>query len=201
MLIFHGFRKPNAQISGLTPLVLHKRIISRNRIGLAGFVMINVDAQNAREQVRAILAGHLRVRRRGARTVAGRNIKIAVLAEDQATTVMAPRPEREDDLLALGIDHRRIGPAHRESRNDRPVRQVVLAYIAKINIAVFGELWMKHQTIESRQVRMQLARRQTPRQPCRNPARSGTNRSGPSARREKAGSFPVPERARPGIRI
>ncbi len=78
------------------------------------------------------------------------------VAEVEAAAVMAPRPEFEDDLLARGIDHGRIGPAHREPRDDRAVGQVVLQDIANVNIAIFVELWMKDQAVERGQVGMQL---------------------------------------------
>ena len=57
MLIFQGLRKPNAQISGRTPVMPTNGLSGGNAIGLARLGVVDVDAEDAREQVGAVLAG------------------------------------------------------------------------------------------------------------------------------------------------
>ena len=156
MLIFHGLRKPNAQISGRTPASFDERIVGRDAIGLARLGMIDVDAEDAREQVGAVLAGVERVGGRRPGAVAGGDIQVAVVAEVQAAAVVAARPEPQDHLLALGVDHRRIGPADREPGDDRAVGQVVLQDVADVDIPILFEARMKGESVERREIGVEL---------------------------------------------
>src|SRR5262249_21692820 len=131
-------------------------VVGRDAISRAGLWVVDVDAEDTREQVGAVLAGHLRVGRRWASPVASGYIEISIIAEIETAAVMAARPERENDPLALRIDYRRIRTAHLESGNNRPVLEVVLQDVADVGITIFIELRMKDEAVEHGQIGVQL---------------------------------------------
>ncbi len=133
-----------------------ERIIGRDAIRLARLGMIDVDAEDAREQVGAVLAGVERIGRRGPGAVAGGEIQAPVVAEVQAAAVVAARPEPQDHLLALRVDHRRIGPARGEPGDDRAVGQVVLQDVADVDVPVLFESRMEREPVQGREVGVEL---------------------------------------------
>ena len=135
---------------------LHERIIGRDAVALAGLGVIDVDPQDARKQVGTILPGQLAVRRRRIGSITRGNVKISVITKIQASSVMSARPESDQHLFTLGIDDRRVGPAHFETGDARAVFQVVGKDVTNVDVPVLVEPGMESQPVESREVRMPL---------------------------------------------
>ena len=135
---------------------LEERVVGRDPVRQAPLGVIDVDAEDAREQVRAVLSGELAVGGRRIGPVARGNVKISIVAEIEAAAVMPARPEPEEHLLAPGIERGRIGRAHLESRDDRAVVHVVLEHIADVDVAILLELRMEREPVERGEIRVRF---------------------------------------------
>ena len=131
---------------------LHERVVGRHSVGLARVLVIDVDAENGRQQVADILSGVEGIGRVRVGAVAGRDVEKAVLAELEIAAVMAAGQPGDDDFLRARIDARWIRVRHLEAGHARAIRKRSLGlarqHIANIAVAVFLELRMKRQPVE-----------------------------------------------------
>ncbi len=121
---------------------------------------MDVDAQDGRKKIAAILPGAQFVRRVGSPAVTTRDVEIPVRAEFQAAAIVAASQPGDENLLAGRIDVGRIRVAYPKPRDAGPFRLVAPQHVAEVDEAVHRKIGIEGDSIDVLQLRHQFPERE-----------------------------------------
>src|SRR5207253_2618082 len=98
--------------------------------------MVDVDAQNGREQVADVLPRLQWVRWVRTAAVARGDVQVTIESKLNAAAVMPPRKPGDHDFLTRQTHGWRVGLRDRESRHARALREAILQHVADINVVI-----------------------------------------------------------------
>ena len=127
---------------------IDERIVGWNAVVLSVVGVIDVDPQNARQQVADVLPGASRVRWVRPGAVSRGNIQTAVEAKLQTATVMTAGEPGDDRGFAGRVDGRWVGVRHAKSRDVRSIVEIRSLDVANIAVPVLREVGMKREGID-----------------------------------------------------
>ena len=129
---------------------LEKRIVRRDRVRVCPLAAIDIDAQDAGEQVADVLAGVVgNVGRVGARAIPCGNIEKAVIAEGHGATVVTAAQPANDDPFARRINCGRVRARDGETRDEGPIGAAAGFDVTDEEKSVFGKPRMESNRVRT----------------------------------------------------
>ena len=131
-----------------SPLQIDERIVGRNAVVLAVVGVIDVDPQNARQEVADILPRSPRVGWIRPGAVSRGDIQTTVGTKLQTAAVMTAGEPGDDRRFARHLDRRRVGVRHAVPRDVRAVFQISSLDVADVAVPVLRKVGMKGECID-----------------------------------------------------